>query len=152
VEKNWINVPETAIVSEKGKGKMNFIYGWSPFEIGSINETNQLEIHTTYPTNALFKNCRGSSPLYEYEDKVWCVVHFVKYSQPRIYYHSVVQFNRMNMKPERYTAPFVFCDAKIEYCLGFHIKHETAVFLFSRNDTDASMLTVPMKQLRWLSI
>lgn len=152
VEKNWVYVPETAVIAEQGKGKMNFIYGWSPFEIGAVNEEGKMEIHTTYQTNALFKNARGSSPLCEAEDKLWCVVHFVKYSQPRIYYHSVVQFNRSTMKPERYTAPFVFCDPKIEYCLGFHVKNEQAVFLFSRNDTDASMMTVPMKNLRWLDL
>lgn len=153
VEKNWIYVPNYALTSESSKGKLNFIYGWSPFEIGAVNpETNTLDIHTTYSTNLFFKNCRGSSALCEYDDKLWCVVHFVKYSQPRIYYHSIVQFNKNNLKPERYSAPFVFCDTKIEYCLGFHIKNGVSTFVFSKNDTDASMMSVPLSHFRFLNV
>lgn len=153
VEKNWIYVPESAIISESAKGKMNFIYGWSPFEIGSVNpDTKQLNIHTVYLTNEFFRHCRGSSPLCEYNGNLWCVVHFVKYSQPRIYYHSMVCFDKDTLKPLSYSAPFVFCDTKIEYCLGLDIKNDMANFIFSRNDTDPSMIQLSMSALRWLDM
>ena len=154
-EKNWIYVPNNNLVKvdKAPKDRINVIYGWSPFEIGAVNPTNnKLEIHTTYPSNEFFRHCRGSSPLVEHEGKMWATVHFVKYSQPRIYYHSVVQFHRETMRPERFSAPFVFCDTKIEYCMGFHIKGETACFIFSRNDTDASMIQVPLANLQMLPI
>ena len=153
-EKNWIYVPNANLtrVEKAPKDKMNVIYGWSPFEIGAVNNQNKLEIHTTYQTNPLFRHCRGSSPLVEHEGKMWATVHFVKYSQPRIYYHSIVQFHRETMRPERFSVPFVFCDTKIEYCLGFDIKNDTCCFIFSRNDTDPSMIKVPLANLRMLPI
>jgi len=128
------------------------IYGWNPMEIGSLNEQNTMDIHTTYPTPGLFSRFRGSSRVVEYEGKMWAVVHLVKYSQPRCYYHSVVQFNRETMRPESFAAPFSFCDPKIEYCLGFDIKDGVACFVFSRNDSSPSRITVPLSNLRMLGL
>ena len=149
-EKNWIYVPERHLIGEKAKGKMNFIYGWNPLVIGSIQD--QLEIHTTYETPALFNRFRGSSAVVEYQQKVYAVVHFVKYSTPRCYYHSVVQFHRDTMKPEAYAAPFSFCEPKIEYCLGFEIQNGYAHFFFSRNDTEPSTLRLPFENLRMIPL
>ena len=146
-EKNWIYVP-----NRNEHAQVNVIYGWSPFEIGAVNSENKLEIHTTYETNELFRHCRGSSPLVEYGGKMYCVVHFVKYVQPRQYYHSVVEFHRETMRPERYAVPFVFCETKIEYCLGFDIKNDLATFMFSRNDDAPSMIQVPFGNLRMQGI
>lgn len=148
-EKNWIYVPNSAL--EKGKGKMNFIYGWSPFEIGAV-ENGKLAIHTTYPSCNLFGHARGSSSIVEYDGKLWAVVHFVKYVTPRIYSHSVVQFNRDTMRPERYTIPFCFRNNRIEYCLGFDIRGDICSFTFSENDTAPGLLQVPLSHLRFLSL
>ncbi len=106
------------------QGKLNVIYGWNSMEIGSLNEQNTMDIHTTYPTPDLFSRFLDSSRVVEYESKMWAMVHLVKYSQPRCYYHSVVQFNRETMRPVSFAAPFSFCDPKIEYCLGFDIKND----------------------------
>jgi tetratricopeptide (TPR) repeat protein len=159
VEKNWIQASSAYLTKlenyEQIKDKLNVIYGWSPFEIGAVETedgVSTLRIHTTYATNNLFRHCRGSSPLVEYNGKLYSVVHFVKYVQPRQYYHSVVEFNRGTLKPERYTVPFAFCDVKIEYCLGFDIKNDVATFMFSRNDADPSMIRVPFGNLRMQSI
>jgi tetratricopeptide (TPR) repeat protein len=152
-EKNWVYVPNRHLTAEKSKGRMNFIYGWNPLEIGSIQEENHtMEIHTTYQTPALFNRFRGSSPLCEYNGKLYAVVHFVKYSQPRVYYHSIVQFDRDTMKPEKYAVPFCFRRTAIEYCLGFDVKEEMTTFLFSENDTDPGMVRVPFQNIRWLQI
>ena len=159
VEKNWIQASSAYLTKlenyEQIKDKLNVIYGWSPFEIGAVETedgVSKLRIHTTYTTNNLFRHCRGSSPLIEYNGKLYSVVHFVKYVQPRQYYHSVVEFNRGTLKPERYAVPFAFCDVKIEYCLGFDVKNDVATFMFSRNDADPSMIRVPFGNLRMQSI
>ena len=140
-EKNWIFVPGDTL---------RFIYGWHPMEIGSIYN-NKLTIHTTIKTPIIFSRFRGSSGICEYAGKYWCVVHFVKYSTPRIYYHSVVQFNK-DMNPELYCLPFVFRKHAIEYCLGFNIKDGIACFVFSQNDCEPGFITMPIKNLRFFNL
>jgi len=150
-EKNWIYVPNSAITNQAGKGKMNFIYGWSPFEIGAV-QNGTLVIHTTYPSCPLFGHARGSSSLIEYGGKLWAVVHYVKYVSPRIYSHSVVQFNKSTMRPEQYSLPFCFRTNTIEYCLGFDIQGGVCCFVFSENDTSPGMITIPLQHLRFVSM
>ena len=148
-EKNWIYVPDKSCPA--GNDKMNFIYGWHPLQIGSV-ESNKLTIHTTYDVPKFFSRFRGSSPICEYDGRLWAVVHFVKYSTPRVYMHSVVSFNRETMKPEMYSLPFVFRKHAIEYCLGFHIKDGKACFIFSQNDNEPGFITMPVTNLRFLPI
>jgi hypothetical protein len=152
-EKNWLYVPESSLVGiEAANAKMNFIYGWHPLEIGAVNANNKLEIHTKFDTPAIFGRFRGSSTLCEYDGKLWCVAHFVKYSTPRIYYHSLVQFNRETMRPESYSAPFCFRKTAIEYCLGLHIRDGKICFVFSQNDNEPGFITMPLGNLRFLPI
>jgi tetratricopeptide (TPR) repeat protein len=152
-EKNWIYVPNSALTGvEADKGKMNFIYGWYPLQIGAVNSDKKLEIHTVVDTPRFFSRFRGSSTLCEYNNKLWCVVHYVKYSTPRVYYHALVCFNKDTMKPERYSLPFCFRNLAIEYCLGMHIKNDKVAFVFSQNDTDPGLITVPMSSFRLLNI
>lgn len=152
-EKNWIYVPNMYVENahtENRSDKFNFIYGWNPLEIGAV-ENNKLTIHTTQNTPPIFNRFRGSSPLVEHGGKLYCVVHFVRYSTPRVYYHSVVQFSR-TMRVEAFAVPFCFRQTKIEYCLGFHINDEQACFIFSENDTCPGLITVPFKNLRMVPI
>jgi tetratricopeptide (TPR) repeat protein len=152
-EKNWIAIPETSLNKiPAAKDRMNFIYGWNPLEIGAVNDNNQLIIHTKYNTPNIFSRFRGSSPLCEFQGKLWCVTHYVKYSVPRVYYHSVVQFNRETLKPEQYTAPFCFRRTAIEYCLGFHIRDGSFCFFFSENDSDPGFITIPHHSMKFLPI
>ena len=137
-EKNWIFV------------NGGFIYGWHPLEVGSV-KNNKLEIHSTFQTPPIFSRFRGSSGICEYDNKLWCVAHFVRYSTPRIYYHVVVQFKN-DMTPERYSLPFVFKKNAIEYCLGFHIKNGLCCFIFSQNDSDPGVITMPITNLQFLSV
>ena len=153
-EKNWIYVPSTALRSVTNTmcaGNFNFIYGWGPLEIGAVVE-GKLMIHTVYQTPPMFNHFRGSSPLVEHGGKLWCVVHFVKYAMPRVYYHSVIQFHAGTMRPEAFALPFCFRQTKIEYCLGFHIANDTACFVFSENDTSPGLLTVPFSHLRMIPL
>ena len=152
-EKNWIFVPNYALSDcDAAKGKMNFIYGWHPLEIGAVQSENKLEIHTTFDTPTVFSRFRGSSTLCEYDGKLWAVVHFVKYSTPRVYYHSLVQFNRDTMKPEMYSYPFCFRKLAIEYCIGLHIRDGESCFFFSQNDNEPGMITMPITNLRFFTL
>jgi hypothetical protein len=168
-EKNWIYIPEYSLNStEAAKNKMNFIYGWHPLQIGAVNMTfdfadsktssgeisllQSLQIHTTFETPRFFSRFRGSSTICEYDGRLWCVAHFVKYSTPRVYLHSVVTFNRETMKPEMYSLPFVFRKHAIEYCLGLHIKDGKICYIFSQNDNEPGFITMPITNLRFLPI
>lgn len=148
-EKNWIYVP-SKYLDKAYADKFNFIYGWNPLEIGAV-EDSKLTIHTQRTTPLIFNRFRGSSPLVKYNNKLWCVVHFVKYSTPRVYYHSIVQFS-LDMKPEAFAIPFCFRQTKIEYCIGFHVANNTACFVFSENDTNPGFITVPFSNIRMVPI
>jgi hypothetical protein len=151
-EKNWIYVPESSLTGiEDSKNRMNFIYGWHPLEIGAVND-KKLVIHTKYDTPAFFSRFRGSSTICEYDGRLWAVVHFVKYSTPRVYYHVVIGFNRDTMKPEQYSLPFCFRKTAIEYCLGFTIRDGKACFIFSQNDNEPGIITMPLSNLRFVSV
>jgi hypothetical protein len=151
-EKNWIHVPEDSLSEiNEARDKMNFIYKWHPLEIGAIND-KKLIIHTTYNTPKFFKNFRGSSGIISYNNKLWCIVHFVKYSSPRKYYHSLVQLNSKTLRPERYSIPFCFRKVAIEYCLGIHIKNNELTCFFSENDSNPGMITVPLQNLLFIDV
>jgi len=152
-QKNWIYVPNAALAEvEAAKGKMNFVYGWNPLEIGAVQDNGTLEIHTRYDTPAWFGRCRGSSPLVEHEGRLFCVVHLVKYVSPRIYSHAVLQFHPRTMRLEQYTLPFCFRNNKIEYCLGLHIKNDMCFFVFSENDSSPGTIQVPLSHLRFQGV
>ena len=152
-EKNWIYVPNNFLREvEQSKNKLNFVFGWNPLQIGAVNEKNQLEIHTTYATPSIFTHFRGSSNIVEYNGKLYCVVHYVKYCTPRNYLHAVLELNRDTMKPERYTPFFYFRKLAIEYCVGFHIQNDMMTFIFSENDCDPGMIQVPLQRMRFLHI
>lgn len=152
-EKNWIFVPEKSLIGcEAAKDKMNFIYGWHPMEIGAVNNDKKLEIHTKFDTPKFFSRFRGSSTICEYDGRLWCVAHFVKYSTPRLYFHSLVSFNRETMKPELYSLPFVFRKHAIEYCLGLHIRDGKICFIFSQNDNEPGFITMPISNLKFLPV
>jgi len=149
-EKNWIYLPDSYPVAKKGQ--MNFIFGWNPLQIGAVNNENKLVIHTRLETPRFFGRLRGSSNLFEYDGRLWCVTHFVKYSTPRVYYHTLIAFDPVTMNPQMYSAPFCFRKLAIEYCLGLHIKNDTACFFFSQNDNEPGFLTVPLANFRFLTI
>ena len=151
-EKNWIYVPNKSLTSPSANNKMNFIYGWHPLEIGAVNENNKLEIHTSFNTPPFFSRFRGSSNICEYDGRLWALTHFVRYTTPRVYYHSLVAFNPDTMKPEIYSLPFTFRKLAIEYCLSIQIHDGKIIFVFSQNDNDPGMITIPIVNLKFLPI
>jgi hypothetical protein len=119
--------------------------------MGAITDKG-LQIHTVYPTPSLFQHMRGSSPLVEYDNKMYAVTHLVQYSEPRCYYHSIVQCNKNTMQPEMYSVPFTFCKSAIEYCIGFNIQDGIACFLISQNDANPSRIMLPLENVRMIPI
>ncbi len=132
-EKNWI-----------GHGN-NFVYKWSPLEVGRINsETKTLEIHTRHNTPIFFERLRGSSSIINYRGLLWCVTHSVLYVTPRKYYHNLVVLDPATYKPVKMSIPFAFRDTKIEYCLGFERIDDDFIFTFSMNDSEPHFVRVPI--------
>jgi len=133
-EKNWISHRD------------NIIYNWSPLQIGKVNqETKQVEIHTTHATPNFFERVRGSSSLIEFDGKLWCVTHSVRYEVPRKYYHHLIVLDPATYKPVQMSAPFVFCDTQIEYVLGFEYDGAgNFIMAFSVKDADSQFVKVPV--------
>lgn len=153
-EKNWIFIPQavaTTSVITTHKDKMNFIYNWYPYQIGSVNG-EELQIHTTHTMPSFFSRVRGSSNVCEFDNKLWCVVHIVRYSSPRVYYHMLVCLNKTTLLPEKCSVPFCFAKLEIEYCLGLHIQDGKALFIFSHNDSNPGLITIPIQNLQFCNI
>jgi len=146
MEKNWIFVNEQYLLNlDESKNKMNFIYDWSPFQIGYINNESQLHIYKKYNVPNLFKRFRGSTIVVEYNGFLWCLVHYLKTQRPRrVYHHCLVQLEYGTLKPISITNPFVFLNKGIEYCIGFEIKNDIAIFIFSSNDSNPSPIQKDM--------
>lgn len=137
-EKNWIPI-----------GK-KIIYKWHPLQLGEIIN-NKLIIDTTKETPKIFKHLRGSSNIVEYNDEYWCIVHGVKYSTPRKYYHMIVILDKeYNLK--KYSVPFYFETYMIEYCLGILIENNNLYMSVSRNDSNPIIVKVYTKNLKKIFI
>jgi tetratricopeptide (TPR) repeat protein len=159
-EKNWVYVSNDNLQHvPQAKGRMNFIFGFHPLQIGAIvpeeadTYHGKLEIHTVQETPTFWTHFRGSSPLVEYKGKLYAVVHHVKYNHngPRQYLHTLVEFSR-EMRAVRYTPFFCFRKTAIEYCIGLDVAHEVATFAFSENDASPGMVQVPFSKFRWLNV
>jgi tetratricopeptide (TPR) repeat protein len=157
-QKNWLYVPNKYLDHKpEAKGRANFVYGWHPLQIGSVipEEADQhggkLYIHTVQNTPTSWTHFRGSSNLVEYNDRLYCVVHHVKYVTPRIYLHALIEFSK-DMKVQRYTPFFTFRKMTIEYCLGLAIKNDVVTVLASEYDKDPGMFQVPFQKFKWLEV
>jgi len=135
-EKNWIPI------------KNKIIYKWFPLQIGEINN-NKLIINDSIQTPTIFKHLRGSSNVVEYKDNYWLVVHGVKYTTPRKYYHLIVVLDK-DYKLSKYTTPFYFDTYSIEYCLGLLIEDNNIYMTASRNDNNPIIIKVNIKDLNKL--
>ena len=95
-EKNWVFFGADCKV----------IYQWFPLTIGNIvsnmNESKgdmmYLEIKAEKGMPDFFRNIRGSTHGYEFEDEVWFLCHAVEYGTPRMYYHFFVVFKKVPVK------------------------------------------------------
>lgn len=132
-EKNWIPIGN------------KIIYKWHPLQIGEI-KNNKLVICTSLDTPTFFKHFRGSSNTVEYNNEYWMVVHGVKYSTPRKYYHIIIVLDK-EYKLKKYSVPFYFETYMIEYCLGLVIENDCLYMTASRNDSNPIIVKVLIKDI-----
>jgi tetratricopeptide (TPR) repeat protein len=134
-EKNWIGYNDY------------FIYKWYPLEIGELNG-NQLNIVQTKKTPSIFKYFRGSSNLFEYNNELWCITHYVKHSSPRKYFHNIIVLDK-DLNLLRYSIPFYFDSLGIEYCLGIFIMDNVMSATVSRNDSNPIICQINLDNIFW---
>ena len=158
-EKNWMSVPNKYLEHiPEAKGRANFVFGWNPIQVGSIipeeadTYSGKLHIHTVQQTPIAWRHYRGSSPLVEFNGKLYCIVHHVKYdTRPRQYIHALVEFTK-EMRAIRYTPFFCMRKTAIEYAIGLDIKGEMVTIFFSENDATPGMVHVPFKRFNWMEV
>ena len=132
-EKNWVYFKD--IYDEN---QLKVVYKWHPLTIGNITVNNNLNITEEKSMPLLFSHVRGSTCGFVYKDEIWFVVHMISYEKPRQYYHLIVVFdNKMNLL--RYTAPFKFAGAPIEFCLGLVVEDARVIMTYSTWDKTSNV-------------
>jgi len=153
-EKNWI-----PLVCNKDK-QQYFIYQWEPFEIGQIivdDETNQHKLHIVEVYDEtifvpFFHKMRGSTPFVETTEGLLGVIHFSEETKPRHYFHMLILLDKNTLRPLKYSEPFVFEKASIEFCIGFDIRNRKYWFWISRFDRDPLLIYLETNQIPLINI
>lgn len=144
-EKNWIPLPTVPTDLEMGE---YFIYKWHPFQIGCLDDTDQLNIVKIYQHNTAFwRDIRGSSVLVETDDGYLCVVHTSEEKHPRHYFHMLVLLEKRTYRPIKYSDSFYFHKKSIEFCIGFTISESNYCFWISNFDRDSEYLEIPCNSI-----
>jgi len=140
-EKNWIPV----------NGTDDILYSWNPLRVGHL-EGNQLKIDKEIQTPWFFQHLRGSAVPIQIENELWCLVHYVKYSTPRKYFHCIVVLDPKTYLPKRLSLPFVFRKQGIEYCLSMTLQKKEIEFIFSSWDDNPMMTRVDVGVFEWIQV
>jgi hypothetical protein len=152
-EKNWVPLAKGTV-----------IYGWSPFEMGRIENSNKLIILNPKGegggTNSpICHKFRGSSGFVSFgEDEQIGVVHFSENDNPRHYFHCLVKLRKTAeggcWKPYKHSQPFYFQNRGIEFCIGFYYggkggEEEGGKYYFwvSQFDRDPLMVVVAVSDI-----
>jgi hypothetical protein len=148
-EKNWLPI----VQKDSDEEKLFFIYSYHPLKIGRLNfTTNDLEIVKEIPTPDIFSRFRGSAvSCVTYQDRYYILVHLVKHSNPRKYYHSLIVLDE-NLLPIRYTLPFYFIKNSIEYSLGMKVSDGHVSFIISQWDDKPTLIQSKLSDFHWIQI
>jgi hypothetical protein len=152
-EKNWVFLPSSTVsdvapsvsdvapsvsdvapsVSDVAPSPLQMIYKWGPMQIAQVDtSTHTISIVQELPMPLFFQHVRGSTNGTRYKDEVWFVTHLVSYeNNPRYYYHMWVVLDIKTHALLRYSAPFSFEGAPIEYCLGLVVDEENVTVVYS---------------------
>lgn len=131
-EKNWVHV------LPRGETEPRIIYGWHPIRL-CRRDDNEIA------TPPLFASLRGSTNGCV---EVWFVVHFVEYTTPRRYYHMVLVLDDAMTEIKRVTAPFLFENQNIEYCLGLVVEPSRLIFSYSTWDETSKIAIVDRASMK----
>ena len=82
----------------------------------------------------IFSHIRGSTCGFKYNNEIWFIVHIVSYEVPRYYYNMFAIFDAKMDKLLRYSAPFKFEGAPIEYCIGMIVEEDRVIIPYSTWD------------------
>ena len=123
-EKNWVFCGENQVV-----------YSWNPLRLCRVNEENKsLQLIREKPMPGIFTRARGSTCGFKYNNEIWFIVHIVSYEVPRYYYNMFAIFDAKMDKLLRYSAPFKFEGAPIEYCIGMIVEEDRVIIPYSTWD------------------
>lgn len=140
-EKNWIPIPETDTL----------LYSWNPLRLGHV-EGDELKFDKEIQTPWFFQHLRGSAVPILVQNERWCLVHYVKYSTPRKYFHCIVVLDRDTYIPKRISLPFVFREQGIEYCLSMTLQKKEIEFIFSSWDDNPMTTRVELDAFEWIQV
>ena len=142
-EKNWCPI------QYNNDDKQLFIYKWSPFQIGYVNNESTFEICLEKQFNdEKFNRFRGSSSFIERdENTIIGLVHYSVPNVPPVYYHSIVLIDKKTLLPISYSDPFKFGKKPIEFCIGFNIHLDKYLFWISQMDREPLLIKIDIDKI-----
>jgi hypothetical protein len=142
-EKNWCPI------QYNNDDKQLFIYKWSPFQIGYVNNENTFELCLEKQFNdEKFNRFRGSSCFIERDENTLIgLVHYSVPNVPPVYYHSIVLIDKKTLLPISYSDPFKFGKKPIEFCIGFNIHLDKYLFWISQMDREPLLLKIDIDKI-----
>ena len=142
-EKNW------SPIQYNNNEKQLFIYKWSPYQIGFIDDNMffQINIEKQF-NNEMINKFRGSSPFIERDNETLIgLVHYSIPNVPPIYYHVIVLLDKYTLLPIMYSYPFKFGQKPIEFCIGFTIREDKYLFWISQMDREPLLLKINIDKI-----
>jgi hypothetical protein len=145
-EKNWCPI------QYNNSEKQLFIYRWSPYQVGYVDENNDFQILIEKQfTCEMINKFRGSTTFIENDDKTLIgLVHYSVYSVhnvPPTYYHSIVLISKETLLPIMYSNPFKFHEISIEFCIGFTIYLDQYLFWISQMDREPLLIKIDRNKI-----
>ena len=146
IEKNWslFNYNDELAV----------VYCWYPLIICKIDLNNNLlkTINIKYNIPFYFKEVRGTTPGYIFNNEIWFVLHK---SQRNIinnidyinYQHFFAVFD-INMNLLRYSELFKLENETVEFCIGLIIKNNNIILSYSILDTSTKISIYSMDYIK----
>jgi len=142
IEKNWVYFTNF-------KNELKIIYSWYPLRICS-SKGNLLFVTREVKMPDFFKNARGSTCGVIYKDEIWFICHF---GNNLNYTHFFAIFDEM-MNLKRYSSPFKFQNAQIEFAAGLEISDKEILISYSIFDNNTRIGIYKhndLEKLTWIS-
>jgi len=126
IEKNWVYV--------NYKNSLHMIYAWYPITLCEINFNKKTLdiIEYKYNIPEFFKDTKGSTCGFIFNDEIWFVLHK---SQLSNYQHYFAVFD-LNMNLLRYSELFKLNNNRVEYCIGLIIEKKRTILSYSLLDSN----------------
>lgn len=139
-EKNWVLFTDNK--------KIYVIYEWSPLTICILRGNTLVpRLYKTVPD--FFKRVSGSSNGIIIGNEIWFICHFICYTKPRHYYHMFVTIDHKTFDLKRYSKPFTFEGAPIEYCCGMICHNDTLYITYSVKDKTSKIGIIEKKHIEF---